>query len=695
MTKKLSTPFAVNSTLRNDVPINATNDQTNKGIVGYNNGWTAINKLPLENGGQPPYMEDLNGVLFDITGNIVDINKGLPQYYDDAYSTLTGGYPIGSRLCLNDNSDYVVSTIANNTNNPNTNMTGWIRSKYFNSVAEMTSFSGSGIAVTKSYYSGLGKGGAVYYYDSTQSSTNNGVTIINGWVLQLQGESINCFVAGFKADGTDETSLAKTCFNTLGMQVEIPSGVTIAVSADIGLESTWACGLGQIEWLNFDKTTDMERVANSNVYPTPFKHNTTYQQIQFTKAKGALGGKNVGQRFECNAESLNSYTFNDMKTLINYGGADVVGSMLKVTDAVATTYSNCTYTATTVQCDGFKNNTIISAGDYIRAGDDILGVVYSIDTTTGTITLVDGWGNTTSKELNVTPTNDMSCITPIAYRLWARNDYVTARANNSTIYNIIGYEMDVIAGHNLTDSVGFLGVAFGTDTCVSAFRSDRGTATWWYGYHVAKNSAKTGLYVEAGAAFAVQHGANYTEGSTTVYSSQAYTGVKVTYAKNVGLDVDNTPTAVNATNVSVGLDVGGASDTGLQFNGTNGNAKAVATQTNSGYLIHSNIAGLGTYTVSSIGQENRTRKVVTNVTSDTTLSRDNSTNMIIVSGSTATISFSLAFADGEIVEIKSTKNSDVVIKDQGGSTIATLNSTAKSYGRFLFTNGNWFNLFSL
>ena len=125
MTKKLSTPFAINSTLRNDVPVNATNDQTNKGIVGYNNGWTSINKLPLENGGQPPYMEDMNGVLFDITGNIVDINKGLPQYYDDAYATLIVGYPVGARICLNDNSGFVISTIANNQNNPNTNMTGW------------------------------------------------------------------------------------------------------------------------------------------------------------------------------------------------------------------------------------------------------------------------------------------------------------------------------------------------------------------------------------------------------------------------------------------------------------------------------------------------------------------------------------------------------------------------------------------
>ena len=141
MTKKLSTPFATDSTLRNDVPVNATSDQTSKGIIGYNNGWTSINKLPLENGGQPPYMEDLNGVLFDITSNISDINKGLPQYYDDAFATLIGGYPTGARLCLSDNSGFVVSTISSNQNNPNTNMTGWIYSESAGQITAVESYS--------------------------------------------------------------------------------------------------------------------------------------------------------------------------------------------------------------------------------------------------------------------------------------------------------------------------------------------------------------------------------------------------------------------------------------------------------------------------------------------------------------------------------------------------------------------------
>lgn len=211
MTKKLSTPFAVNSTLRNDVPVNATNDQTNKGIVGYNNGWTSINKLPLENGGQPPYMEDMNGVLFDITGNIVDINKGLPQYYDDSYATLIGGYPIGARLVLDDNSTTVISKIANNQNNPNTNMTGWIsfsdlESKFsVRSIAELANISAKDgkLVYVDSYYLGMNRGGGYRLYNSSRASENDKFLCINGWILLTNSYYFE--QGGVIADGTDQS----------------------------------------------------------------------------------------------------------------------------------------------------------------------------------------------------------------------------------------------------------------------------------------------------------------------------------------------------------------------------------------------------------------------------------------------------------------------------------------------------------
>ena len=126
MTKKISTPFAINSTKRNDVPVTTTT----AGKASYNVGFPAENFISLASGGIAPSGEDFNGVLYDITSNISDINKGLPQYFDTDFSALINGYPLGARVCLNDNSGYVVSTVANNTQDPNLGMSGWNRLDY-------------------------------------------------------------------------------------------------------------------------------------------------------------------------------------------------------------------------------------------------------------------------------------------------------------------------------------------------------------------------------------------------------------------------------------------------------------------------------------------------------------------------------------------------------------------------------------
>lgn len=385
---------------------------------------------------------------------------------------------------------------------------------------------------TKSYYATNQKGAATYIYDSTKKAINNTITILNGWCLQNYQTmtTIDCFIAGFKADASDETAKAHQCYE-LGLLVYIPDQVTIAISVDSALETKWAFGLGRIKWLNFTTTTDMERIVPSCVQNYPSKTDT-YQQIQYAKVSGALGGKNVGKRFECNSVKNHNYTFDSMKTLIDYGGADIIADMVAITDRPVKVYSNCTYTQTTVTCDAFKDNKDIESGDYIRAGDNLLGVVGSIDLKDGIIKLVDGWGNTSTKELNVIPTNDLPCYTPIAYRMWGRNDYVTALADNSQIYNIIGYELDIVAGHNLTDSIGFYPVAFGTSTCVSAFQAGSGTSDWWYGLRIPKVSV-AGVYCEKDVPIALSHGGQ-SKDVTTVYSSQCNYSVR-TIECNVSL----------------------------------------------------------------------------------------------------------------------------------------------------------------
>lgn len=122
MTKKLTSAFGSQSSNVNDIPTTTTV----KGQASYEQGFPPETMLPLDNGGIAPDGKDMNGILKDISANIVDMNQGLViQQYDDTYSQNIGGYPIGARVTLSDNATVVISTIANNQNNPNSNMTGW------------------------------------------------------------------------------------------------------------------------------------------------------------------------------------------------------------------------------------------------------------------------------------------------------------------------------------------------------------------------------------------------------------------------------------------------------------------------------------------------------------------------------------------------------------------------------------------
>ncbi|AFU62318.1 putative tail fiber protein [Acinetobacter phage phiAC-1] len=116
----VTTPFAENGD-KNIIPQsigaepqNATQDE----------GFPEVTQTPISAGGIPPERKDINGV-FNLYGqHIVHLNKGLPYEFDAAFATKIGGYPLHARIMLS-NGDIVVNTTANNTINPNVDLTGW------------------------------------------------------------------------------------------------------------------------------------------------------------------------------------------------------------------------------------------------------------------------------------------------------------------------------------------------------------------------------------------------------------------------------------------------------------------------------------------------------------------------------------------------------------------------------------------
>ncbi|HUW11535.1 MAG TPA: hypothetical protein VM537_17520 [Anaerolineae bacterium] len=108
------------------VNINTVPDTpTGSALASWQQGFPPITMTPLGSGGLPPYGADFNGVLNTLSANVQWWNAGGAPAYDSALSTAIGGYPVGAVLVLADGFSYVVSTVAANTTNPNSSMTGW------------------------------------------------------------------------------------------------------------------------------------------------------------------------------------------------------------------------------------------------------------------------------------------------------------------------------------------------------------------------------------------------------------------------------------------------------------------------------------------------------------------------------------------------------------------------------------------
>lgn len=140
MPKLLTTPFATdaNPDMRTDIQ-NTTGTSPNSAT--YSVGFPPVTMQPLSSGGLPPKGSDFNGIFYDITDNIVFQTQGNAYPYNAAYATEIGGYPLNARIAI-DNGDIVRSTIASNTNNPNTDMTGWVK---VNSASQIFDNNGNSI----------------------------------------------------------------------------------------------------------------------------------------------------------------------------------------------------------------------------------------------------------------------------------------------------------------------------------------------------------------------------------------------------------------------------------------------------------------------------------------------------------------------------------------------------------------------
>lgn len=189
-----------------------------------------------QNGGALPYdasIEYVDGAVTLKDGRIsklvdsvwIDVLKSenptaLSPYYDSSVT-----YQVGSRIMLDDNSGFVVSTIANNSNNPNTNLVGW------NNLPDLSIINAvNGLSDLESLSAWNGRcayvknNDGLFEYQSGNDNKNNLGIYFNNWV-RIGIEKVTPKMFGIK-QGDNTTDYSKN-FNYLfncGYPVYIPSG---------------------------------------------------------------------------------------------------------------------------------------------------------------------------------------------------------------------------------------------------------------------------------------------------------------------------------------------------------------------------------------------------------------------------------------------------------------------------------------
>jgi hypothetical protein len=96
------------------------------GAASLTDGFPPLTFLPVGSGGVPPFGQDFNGILNEITQWIQWQNAGGLVTYDSVFSTAIGGYPKNALLSGTALGVIWLNTVDNNTANPDSAGAGWL-----------------------------------------------------------------------------------------------------------------------------------------------------------------------------------------------------------------------------------------------------------------------------------------------------------------------------------------------------------------------------------------------------------------------------------------------------------------------------------------------------------------------------------------------------------------------------------------
>ena len=95
------------------------------GAASLADGFPPLTFTPIAAGGVPPFGQDMNGILNQISCWSQWQNAGGTVPYDATFSTAVGGYPLNAILSASNAGNFWLSTTDNNTTNPDSGGAGW------------------------------------------------------------------------------------------------------------------------------------------------------------------------------------------------------------------------------------------------------------------------------------------------------------------------------------------------------------------------------------------------------------------------------------------------------------------------------------------------------------------------------------------------------------------------------------------
>lgn len=247
---KIKVPFA-QSGLRAAIAAAADNLT---GRAGYDQGFPPINMTPKTAGGIPPFGQDMNGILYDITDAIRYDQAGGKFGYDADFAEAVGGYPKGALISNASQNGYWINLVDGNTFDPDAGGAGWLP------------LSGRGADYA------LDKGTANSYAADYSPKV---VALTDGMVLRFKAANSNTAASVFSPNGLPVKPIYNSQLTTLSGG-EITAGSVIWLQYNSVLDcwvsvlSVVASGAGGVALdgpvLVYDGSSNTYQITNYNAF---------------------------------------------------------------------------------------------------------------------------------------------------------------------------------------------------------------------------------------------------------------------------------------------------------------------------------------------------------------------------------------------------------------------------------------------